>query len=440
MNLMKQRLSLVLSLMTALPLAAQDAWNLQQCIQHALSHNIRIHKQEAARDQSAVELSTARWSRLPDLNGSVGTSFNFGRALQDDNTYGDRNTMNSSFSVGTGVPLFTGLRIPHQIALQKLNLKAAIADLKQAQEDISIQVTSAYLQILFQEELVKVAQRQVELSRAQLQRTTTLLENGKAAEAEVSEARALVAQDELILVKTDNNYQLALLDLSQLLELPSPEGFRIAPPQDTAVFAPLSTPETIYATAMQHKPSIQAARYRLEGTKHQLRIAQSGWYPQLHFGAGIGTSYYKLSGIDNPSFSSQWHRNLSKYLQFSLSIPLFNRFETRNRVRSARIQQSLQEWELEERQKALYKEIQQAYYNAVAAESQYRSSRIATEAAEAAFLLMREKYAQGQANATEYNEARTRMLKTVSDGIQAKYDYLFRVKILDFYKGIPLAT
>lgn len=437
---MKQRLTLALTLMAALPLAAQETWNLQQCIEHAISHNIRVKQQEAARDQSAVDLSTARWSRLPDLNGNVGTSFNFGRALQDDNTYGDRNTMNSNFSIGTGVPLFTGLRIPHQIALQKLNLKAAVADLKQAQEDISIQVTSAYLQILFQEELVKVAQQQVELSRAQLERSRVLLENGKAAEAEVSEARAQVAQDELALVKTDNNRQLALLELSQLLELPSPEGFRIAPPQDTATFVPLSSPEAVYATAMQHKPAIQAARYRLEGTKHQLRIAQSGWYPQLHFGAGIGTSYYKLSGVDNPSFSSQWHRNLSKYLQFSLSIPLFNRFETRNRVRSARIQQSLQEWELEERQKALYKEIQQAYYNAVAAESQYRSSLTATEAATSAFHLMSEKYANGQANAMEYNEARTRMLKTLSDGIQAKYDYLFRVKILDFYKGIPLAS
>ncbi|EJW91286.1 outer membrane transport/efflux protein [gut metagenome] len=293
---MKQRLTLALTLMTALPLAAQETWNLQQCIEHAISHNIRVKQQEAARDQSAVDLSTARWSRLPDLNGNVGTSFNFGRALQDDNTYGDRNTMNSNFSIGTGVPLFTGLRIPHQIALQKLNLKAAVADLKQAQEDISIQVTSAYLQILFQEELVKVAQQQVELSRAQLERSRVLLENGKAAEAEVSEARAQVAQDELALVKTDNNRQLALLELSQLLELPSPEGFRIAPPQDTATFVPLSSPEAVYATAMQHKPAIQAARYRLEGTKHQLRIAQSGWYPQLHFGAGIGTSYYKLVG------------------------------------------------------------------------------------------------------------------------------------------------
>lgn len=433
----------VLAVCTVLPLSAQTSasqpWDLSRCIAYALAHNLHIKQQESARDQSAVELSTARWSRLPSLNGNIGQSFNFGRALQDDNTYGDRNTQSTNFSVGTNVPLFTGLRIPHTIALQKLNLKAAIEDLKKAQEDISIQVTSAYLQILFQKELVQVAQNQVNLSREQLHRIEVFLANGKASEAEVSEARARVAQDELSAVQTDNNYRLSLLELSQLLELPSPEGFAIVSPDEEASFSPLSLPEEIYAEAVLHKPAIQAARYRLEGATHSLRIAQSAWYPQLNFGAGIGTNYYRLSGMDNPSFSSQWNRNLNKYLQFSLSIPLFNRFETRNRVRSARIQRTSLTWQLEEVQKSLYKEIQQAYYNAVASESKYRSSRVATEASEAAFRLMSEKYALGQANATEYDEARTRWMQATSEGIQAKYDYLFRTKILDFYRGVPLA-
>lgn len=421
------------------PSSTSAPWDLSRCIHHALAHNLRIKQQEAARDQSAVELSTARWSRLPNLNGNVGQSFNFGRALQDDNTYGDRNTQSTSFSLSTGIPLFTGLRIPHTIALQKLNLKAAVEDLKKAQEDISIQVTSAYLQILFQEELVKVAQNQVALSREQLHRIEAFFANGKASKAEVSEAQARLAQDELSAVQADNNYQLALLELSQLLELPSPEGFSIATPDETAAFSPLSAPEDIYAEAVLRKPDIQAARYRLEGATHSVRIAQSAWYPQLSFGAGIGTNYYKLSGMENPSFSSQWHRNLSKYLQFSLSIPLFNRFETRNRVKSARIQRTALSWQLEESQKTLYKEIQQAYYNAVASESKYRSSRAASEASEDAFLLMSEKHANGQASATEYDEARTRWMQAISENIQAKYDYLFRTKILDFYRGVPLA-
>lgn len=421
-----------------LPSLAQEQWDLKKCIDYAIEHNLSIKQQEATRDQNAVELNTAKWSRLPNLNGSVGQSFSFGRGLQADNTYADRNTQNTNFSLSTNVPLFTGLQIPNNIALSKLNLKAAIEDLNKAKEDISIQVTSSYLQILFDKELSKIAHTQVELSRELLKLKEAFFKNGKASEADVYEARARVAQDEMSAVQADNNYQLALLDLSQLLELPTPEGFSIISPNVEDNFETLSSPEDIYTDAVLNKPGIKAAQFRLQGAAKSIRIAQSAWYPQLNFGAGLSTNYYSISGTDNASFSSQWHQNLSKYLQFTLTIPLFNRFETRNRVKNARIQQSALSWRLEESKKTLFKEIQQAYYNAVAAESKYTSSRTATESAEASFRLMSEKYANGKATATEYNEMRTNWMKATSDMVQAKYDYLFRTKILDFYKGIPL--
>lgn len=417
---------------------AQEAWDLQKCIEYAIEHNLSIKQQEATRQQSEVELNTAQWSRLPNLNGNVGQSFNFGRALQADNTYGNRNTANTNFSLGTNIPLFTGLQIPNNIALAKLNLKAATEDLKKAKEDISIQVASYYLQVLFNEELAKVAQNQVKLSKEQLDRKVAFFKNGKASEAEVYEAKSRLAQDEMSAVQADNNYRLALLDLSQLLELPSPEGFTIAAPPTEEVTGQLSLPDEVYSQAMTNKPSIKAAQYRLEGAEKSIRIAQSDYYPQLSFGAGLSTNYYKMSGIETASFSSQWHQNFNKYLQFSLSIPLFNRFATRNRVKSARIQKNALQWRLEESKKTLYKEIQQAYYNALAAESKYRSSQSASEAAQASFDLMSEKYANGKATATEYNEMRTNWMKALSDHIQARYDYLFRSKILEFYQGIPL--
>lgn len=431
-------LTLIVATASCLPSFAQEEWDLRKCIDYAIEHNLSIKQQEATRDQNAVELNTARWSRLPNLNGNVGQSFNFGRAFQADNTYGNRNTQNTNFSLGTNVPLFTGLQIPNNIALCKLNLKAAIEDLNKAKEDISIQVTSSYLQVLFDEELAKIAHSQVELSREQLKLKTAFFENGKASEAEVYDARSRVAQDEMSAVQADNNYRLALLDLSQLLELPTPDGFRIASPKVDDNFNSLSLPEDIYADAVLTKPGIKAAQYRLQGASKNIRIAQSNWYPQLSFGAGLGTSYYKIAGEENVSFNSQWHQNFNKYFQFSLSIPLFNRFETRNRVKMARIQRTALSWKLEESKKLLFKEIQQAYYNAVAAESKFKSSRTATESAEASFRLMSEKYANGKATATEYNEMRTNWMKATSDMVQAKYDYLFRSKILDFYKGIPL--
>lgn len=437
---MKRRIILISTVLgiCALPSIAQERWNLSQCIDYAIEHNLTIKQQETTRDQNEVDLNTAKWSRLPNLNGTAAQSFNFGRALQADNTYGDQNTKTSYFALTTEIPLFTGMRIPNTIALNKLNLKAAIEDLNKAKEDISIEVTSAYLQILFDEELAKVAHSQVELSREQLRVKEGYFDNGKASEAEVYEARSLVAQDELSAVQADNDYQLAILDLSQLLELPTPEDFAVVSPNVEDNFNILSLPEDIYAQAILSKPSIKAAQFRLEGATKSIRIAQSAWYPQLSFGAGMSTNYYNISGMENTSFSSQWHRNFSKYLQFSLSIPLFNRFETRNEVKNARIQREALSLQLEESKKTLYKEIQQAYYNAVASKSKYESSLTANEASEASFRLTSAKYANGKANATEYNESRTNWMKALSDLIQAKYDYLFHTKILDFYKGVPL--
>ena len=431
-------ISLSLTLLGAFQLQAQETWDLQRCITHAIEHNLSIKQKEAARNQSEVELNTAQWSRMPNLNGNIGQSFNFGRALQADNTYGNRNTRNTNFSLGTNIPLFTGMQIPNNIALSKLNLKAATEDLAKAKEDISIQVASYFLQVLFNEELTKIARNQVALSQEQLDRKVAFFQNGKASEAEILEAKSRLAQDQLSLVQAENNHQLALLDLSQMLELPSPENFRISVPDIDDFTADLSMPEEVYAQAMMNKPAIKAAQYRLQGAEKSIKIAQSGYYPQLSFGAGIGTNYYHLSGIENAPFSTQWDQNMNKYLQFSLSIPIFNRFQTRNRVKSARIQHTALSWQLEESKKALYKEIQQAYYNALAAESKYKSSQSANESAEASFRLMSEKYANGKASATEYNEMRTAWMKALSDGVQAKYEFVYRSKILDFYKGVPL--
>jgi outer membrane protein len=417
---------------------AQETWDLQRCINHAIEHNLNIKQKEAAQNQSEVELNTAQWSRLPNLNGNVGQSFNFGRALQADNTYGNRNTRNTNFSLGTNIPLFTGMQIPNSIALSKLNLKASTEDLAKAKEDISIQVASYFLQVLFNEELLKVARNQVELSQELLNKKVAFFKNGKASEAEVLEAKSRLAQDQLSMVQTENNYQLAKLDLSQLLELPSPENFQISAPEIKDFSVDLILPDEVYSLALMNKPAIKAAQYRLQGANKNIKIAQSAYYPQLSFGAGIGTNYYHLSGIENAPFSRQWNQNMNKYLQFSLSIPIFNRFQIRNRVKSARIQRTAMSWQLEESKKALYKEIQQAYYNALAAESKYKSSLLASESAEASFRLTSEKYTHGKAAATEYNEMRTVWMKALSDGIQAKYEFVYRSKILDFYKGIPL--
>lgn len=425
-------------------LQAQETWSLRRCIDYAIEHNIDIRQAANTAEQSAVEVNTAKWARLPNLNGSANQSWNWGRTQTavPDETTGDYSTVyvntasnGTNIQLSTSIPLFTGLELPHQYSLAKLNLKAATADLQKAKDDISINIASAYLQVLFNQELHDVALGQVELSLQQCQRIEGLAGVGKASSAEVADARARVAQDRMTAVQTENDYRLSLLTLSQLIELDSPEGFMLESPSTAITPSPVTPPDDIYQTALTSKASIQAAQYRLEGSKHSVRIAQSGFYPQLNLNGSLGTSYYSTI---NRTFRQQMGDNFSKYLGLSLSVPIFNRLATRNRVRTARLQQENYALQLENAKKTLYKEIQQAWYNATAAESKYASSHAATLASEESFRLMTQKYENGKANAVEFNEAKQNLMKAQSDELQAKYEYLFRTKILDFYKGVPI--
>ena len=438
---MKQAILFISLLLISIGGKAQERWSLRRCIDYAIEHNINIRRTANAVEQSAVEANSAKWARLPNLNGSAGQSWNWGRtqtAVKNEDTgdystvYVNTNSQGSNLNLSTSIPLFTGLQIPNQYALAKLNLKAATADLAKAQEDIAINVASAYLQVLFNQELQQVAESQVELSLQQQARISRLADMGKASMDEVAEAKARVAQDQMTAVQARNNYELALLDLSQLIELESPEGFLLESPDVSFALQQLTPPDEIYQTALVNKPAIQAAEYRLEGSKHSIRIAQSAYYPQLNLNGSLGTNYYSTI---NRTFRQQMGDNFSKYVGLSLSVPIFNRFSTRNRVRSARLQRDNYELQLTETKKTLYKEIQQAWYNAVAAESKYSSSHTAAEAGAESFRLMSEKYENGKANAVEYNEAKQNLMRAQSDELQAKYEYLFRSKILDFYKG-----
>lgn len=429
-------------------LSAQEngGWNLRQCIDHAIENNLTVMRAENAVEQSKVDVNTAKWARLPNLNGSAGESFNWGRAgtrVKDEATgnemvvYKNTNSNSTSFSLNTGVPLFTGFQLPNQYELTKLNLKAAMADLEKLQEDISINVTSYFLQALFNQELLKIAREQVLLSQEQVERIERLHTLGKVSMADVTEVKARLAQDDMNVTQADNNYRLSLLDLSQLLELPTPDGFRVTSPDDEDLLLHILTPpDDIYMQAVGSKPGILAAQYRLEGSEKNIRVAQSAYYPQLSFSGSLGTGYY--STVNGRNFKQQMDDNFSKYLGFNLSVPIFNRFTTRNNVRKARLQQQNYTIQLDETKKELYKEIQQAWYSAVAAEAKYKSSVVAVTAQEEAFRLMKEKFENGKSTSIEFNEAKLNLLRSQSDQVQAKYDYVFRSKILDFYKGMPI--
>lgn len=428
--------SAILPLCVNVPLMAQsEPWSLRQCVDYAIEHNIDIRQREITKEQRENDLSTARGSYLPTVGAYVNQNFDFGRGLTINNTYENKNTRNTSMGIQANMTLFDGLQTVNNVRESRLNLQAATEDLQAAKEDIGINVAQAYLQVLTSREIADKAHEQVALSTQQLQRKEQLLSNGKASESEVYAARSLVAQDEMTAVKADGDYQLALLDLSQLLELSSPDSLSVAQPDTFALVAPLPTPDEVYNDALTNKATIRAAQVRAESAERRISTAKGAYSPTLSLSAGIGTGYYAVAGQEGDSFGDQFSNNMDKSISLSLSIPIFNRFASRNNIRSAKMSYSSSLIDLESARKTLYKEIQQAYYNAVAARSTYQSSVTAAESADAAFRLADAKYAAGLFSATDYAEARTNRLTALANRIQYKYDLIFRVKILDFYRG-----
>jgi outer membrane protein len=443
-DMVRYNLLIALMLAAGIEVSAQTTnhqWSLKECINYALDHNISVKQQENNRRQKEIELSTSRNSRLPNLSVSGSQNFSFGRGLTSQNTYENKNTSSTSLSLGTTVPLFTGYQIPNTIKLNQLNLEAATADLEKAKNDIRTQVAQAYVQILYDIEISEVAKRQIAIDSMQVVRLKTMVENGMASEAQLSQQRATEAQSRLTATQADNNYRIALLSLSQLLELSSPEGFTVVVPtvnELSIVNSQFPTPNEVFESALGFRPEIRAEQSRLNGTESSIKIAKSALYPQLSFNAGLGSNYYKTSGYDADAFMTQVKNNFSQYIGLNLSVPIFNRFSTRNSIRSAEINRETQQLQLENTKKTLYKEIQQVYYNAIAAKSKYESSMSARQSNEDAFKLMQAKYENGKANITEFNESKNNLLKSESDLLQARYEYLYQTKLLDFYKGKEL--
>ena len=441
---MKTFILTTLALLSTFSAKAQDKqWDLKECCDYAVEHNIGIKQQVNQCRQQELQLSTSKNSRLPDLSASVSQNFSFGRGLTMDNTYTNTNTSSTSFSLGTSVPLFTGFEIPNQIKLNQLNLEAATADLEKAKNDIRMQVAQAYVQILYDMEIADVAHRQIEIDSAQVSRLQAFVDNGKASGAELSQQKATLANSKLTATQADNNLRLAILTLTQLLELDTPEGFTINRPSleeldHLAGQASLVTPDQVYAEALGIKPEIISQQLKLKGTAHSIKIAQAGNYPTLSLSGGLGTNYYTTSGFKSDSFGKQLENNFSQYIGLNLSVPIFNRFSTRNRIRSARVDQANQQLQLDNTKKTLYKEIQQVYYNALNAQSKTQSSAEAVQSSKDAFDLVQAKYENGKSTITEFNEAKNNYMKSESDLVQARYENLYQHALLEFYRGREL--
>lgn len=432
----------ILLISTAAISTAQEEWSLQQCIDYALENNIQIKRQELNTDYSRNQVSQAKSDRLPNLNAGASNNFSFGRSLNNDNVYENVNSTQLNGYLSSNLTLFNGFILQNTIEQSRLDLQAAIQDLQKTKDDIILNIAASYLEILFAEELSLIAEAQIEVTQQQIERTQKLIEAGSLARGALLEIEAQLAREELQLVNDQNRVQLAYLNLYQLLELPVEKSFTIKEPVLPEIKAnvTMSNSFDVFKNAVNLRPEIKAAQLRVESARQQLEIAKGNRYPNLSFGANYNNQYYNIMSSDfqQLSFGEQLKSNSRYGFGFNLNIPIFNRFQVKNGISNAKLQITDYQYQLQNTRNALRQDIEQAYTNALAALNRYISSEKAVESTREAFRYTEEKFNVGMINTVEYNQSKNNLTIAQSELLQAKYEYIFRAKILDFYNGVPI--
>ncbi|MDD4142629.1 MAG: TolC family protein [Bacteroidales bacterium] len=437
---MKLKLIILIAcfLVSANIVKAQEKWDLDKCISYAMEHNFDVRKQLLSLESEKINLNTTQMSRLPNLYASLGQNFDFGRAQTANNVIIDNNSQTStSLGVGTEIPVFQGFKINRQIKSQKLGLDASFEDLQQAKENLSLNITAYYLSVLLNKEVLNVADEQVALSELQVENIQKLVNSGKKSDSELYEAKATLANDKLSAVKAANNYKLSKLDLAQLMNIANANNFDIIDPSDeinNLINTDINL-QYLLDSCISTRPAIKAAMFRIAQGHEDIRIQKSNLYPYVGFSASWGTGYYYTFKQDiNSPFGEQLNNNMRGLLSLSMSIPIFNRCSTRNNIKLSQIDLQNKEIALEETKLNLVKEIYQAYNNATASKDQYISAKVAVEASKKSLDYAQVKFESGKSTNLEYDEAKSKYITSQLSEIQAKYEYIIRYRIIEFYQ------
>lgn len=415
---------------------AAEEWSLEQCISYALEHNTDIATGQLEVESGKVNLNSARMSRLPELSASLGGNVYFGRSPSRDASYIDNSQISGSLGISANVPVYQGLRIKHEIDKAKIDFEAATHNLELARKNISLNIASLFLQVMYDKELVSIAESQLELSSSQLELYRGQYESGRVSRSEVVRNESLVAADRASLTQNENTYILALLDLRQAMNLP--DSIAIVPvmkDMEVPRIEEIPALSQIYDQSVRLHPSIKYAEASLESSLLALKSAKSSYQPTVYFSAGYGNSVYSnlTDKSMNTSFWNQLQGNGNEYIGLSISIPIFSRNTVRNNVKLSKLNVTRQELVLSESQKALKKEIEQAYYGAIAAYSTLNSSQKALETALLAFENEKASLESGRSDMYDYANAKAEVEKAQATLAHSKYDFILRVKILRFY-------
>lgn len=467
---MKKRI-LLLALFAIGQVKAQNTWDLQQCIDFAQKHSLQL-KQNALQTQiNQNNLTQSKAATLPTLNGGASHVYNFGQTIDRfTNEFANTRVLSQNFFVSTNVTLFNGLSQYNTIKANEYSYKASVENLLQQQNDLSLNVATAFINVIFCDELLKIAQNQYSITKEQFSRTQKLVEAGSLAKSLEFDLKAQLANEDVNVTTADNNYQLALLNLKQLMTADSMNTFAINKPVIEVTEANLQaiSIQGIYESALKNQHLIQANEYTILSAEKRLDASRGLATPNISVNGSLGTgtsglakdiigakvSGFNVIGLTNKgdsvlsprtelitrrtSFADQFKNNANRSIGFSITVPVFNGLQNYTAIKNAKIQVLNAKFTKDIAEQTLYRTIAQAYANARAALNRYNANKSNLEASEQSFNFAQQRFNVGAINTFEFNQAKTRLASAQGNLAQSKYDYVFRMKVLDFYQGKPL--
>jgi len=464
---------LFLSLVLAPHAYSQDIfpqqWTLQECVSQAIEHNITIQQAKLNAELANNNLDVSQWSYAPNLNFGTNYFWNFGLNIDPVTNQISRQTrQTANFNLSSNWSVYEGGRKYKTIARNNNSLLAARLDYEAAKNDISLNVASVYLQILLNKEIELVALEQIRISDLQVRRTEKMVATGSLARGDLLQLEAQLARDQQNLIASQNNVKLSRLQLANLLLIEDPANFDISSPEIAMPAATLisSSPAGIYSTAKENQPNVKSAEIKEKVSKQNISIAQSSYLPTLSLIAQVGTNYSdqipnitgatdvllpvgqvpstgeivtsisprSIPTIDGiQAFNSQISDNLNEVVGINFSVPIFSRMAVRNSVQNAKINADIARLNLEQTKNTLKQTIYQAHADAKASYEQYKAAETSVKASQEAFDYAQQRFEVGAINQLDFESAKNNLASAKSQFSQAKYDYIFKIKVLEFY-------
>jgi len=438
---MKTKLSILIAFLTITTSFAQEKkWTLKECVDHALENNLSVQRAKFTTDLRNEDINTAKGSKLPGVSGSASHNYSFGSTFVSGFGLVTTDNRSNNFNVNTSVTLFNGFRIRNAYAQSKVAYEASLLDLEKMKNDISLNIVNSYLNVLFNKESLKIAEAQLEISKQQFERTKGLVEEGVQPKGNLLEVEATKVNDENAIVTAQNNVDLALLTLSQILQIPN-AGFDVQeiPINIESVSLLYNNTNEIFDKAVTSQPEIKSAELGVLNAETQIKIAKADFLPTLSLGGGLNTFYNHRQGAPGQiGFGDQLENNFGQSFGFSLNVPIFSRGQVKANVNRAKINQKISEVTLSDQKLALREAIERAYINAKATLKEYEAAEKSVEAQQISFDYAKQRYDLGVTNSFDFEQVRNRLVNAQAALARAKYNYVFRTKVLEFYYGIPI--